>query len=291
MQKIKTVFVSLRPNNWIKNIFLFAPLIFSGKFLELISFSREVLAFIAFCLCSSAVYLLNDILDFDADKLHPVKSKRPIASGELTKRFALFLSLMILSVAFFISSLISVWLCFVVSIYYLLNLFYSLYLKKIEIIDVMTIAFDFELRIWAGSLAIGVIPSVWLQLMTFLLALFLGFTKRRKEIILLGGVAEEHRQVLSMYKVPLLDQFITLCAGLSILAYALYTVSPEIECRGQAKYLIYTLPFVIYGVLRYLYLVWSGKENGDPAEVLLSDVWLLSSVILWGLVVFLILYK
>ena len=291
MLKIKAILISLRPNNWIKNGFLFAPLIFAGKLLQREYFAEEILAFIAFCLCSSATYLINDIIDFQADTLHPVKSQRPIAKGLLSKRIGLLMSIVIFISSLVISLFVHKWLFIILITYYFLNLLYSLYLKKCVIVDVMTIAFDFELRIWAGSVVIGVVPSVWLQMTTFLLALFLGFAKRRQEIFMLGQIAQGHRLVLSNYQVSLLDQFITLCGGLSILAYALYTVSPEVSSRTGTGYLIYTLPFVIYGIFRYLYIVWGGKESSDPVESLLSDIPLLMSVILWGFAIFLILYR
>jgi 4-hydroxybenzoate polyprenyltransferase len=291
MPKIKAILISLRPSNWLKNGFLFAPLIFGGKLFNREYFTKEILAFIAFCLCASAAYLINDVIDFKMDSLHPTKSQRPIIRGILSKTFAIITSILIFILSLLIGLFVHRWLGIILIGYYLINLLYSLYLKQHIIIDVMTIAFDFELRIWAGSVVLGIVPSVWLQMTTFLLALFVAFAKRRQEMFLLGEIASEHRQVLSRYPLPLLDQFISLCAGLSILTYALYTVSPEVQNRIGGGYIIYTLPFVIYGVFRYLYLIWSEKESGNPVEALLSDKPLLASALLWILLILVILYR
>ena len=290
MSKIKAILISLRPKNWIKNGFLFIPLIFSGKLAYPGYLNLELLAVIAFSFCSSAIYLFNDIIDFEADKLHSKKSSRPIAKGQLSRTLAAIIGILLLVACLLFSSFFNKQLFIILLGYSVLNLAYSLYLKQLVIIDVMTIAFNFELRIWAGSVVIGVLPSVWLQMMTFLLAFFLAFAKRRHELSSLKQVASKHRFVLSKYRIALVDQFMTLCAGLTIIAYALYTVSSEATSRLGGKYLIYTFPFVVYGIFRYLYLVQVRKKGGDPVEVLLSDFPLLVNLIVWIATVFIILY-
>jgi len=290
MPKIRALWLSLRPGSWIKNGFLFAPLIFGGKLYLTGSFFRETLAFLAFCCCASGLYLINDLIDRNLDKLHPVKSRRPIASGLISGRAAATAGISLFIISLVVSFMVNPRLAGFTAVYCLFGLAYSFYFKKKVIMDIMSIAFGFELRIWAGSAAIGIVPSVWLQMATFILALFLGFAKRRQEIAVLGSLAPEHRRVLENYPRAFLDQLIGIFAGLSILAYSLYTVSAEVIARTGKESLIYTLPFVIYGVLRYLFLIWTEQDKGDLVRTLLQDTPLLASVLIWIISVIAVLY-
>lgn len=280
---IKSIIVSLRPKHWIKNLFVFLPVLFSGSLFRAGSFADVCASFIIFSLASCSVYLLNDILDRKEDRAHPVKSKRPVAQGIISVRLGLFLSSLFFFLAFMASLFKGKYLILIIISYAALNIVYTLFIKHIPILDVIAIALGFELRVWAGALAIGIQPSIWLESCTFLLALFLGFAKRRGEIVLLGPGAGQHRRVLVEYRGLLLDEFITIASGLTLLAYIIYAIS-------RATYMVYTVPFAIYGILRYLYIIHNNRESGDPTEILVSDKPLLADLALWVISILFILY-
>lgn len=289
--KIKFLCDLLRVKQWVKNAFIFFPLIFSGKLFEPSALISCLIAFWGFCLVASGLYILNDYLDRHKDRLHPGKADRPLVKLQIKKS----------AISLIISGLIGTGLlvCWQVDplvlaaalIYILLHLAYNFFAKRIVIIDVIFIALGFQIRIWAGAMASGVIPSVWLQMCVFLLALFLGFTKRRYEMKTLGEHAVNHRNVLSHYTVYLLDQIIIICSTLAIVFYGLYAMSPDIVNRIGSQDMVYSVVFVIYGIFRYLYVSHVKKQGDDAGEVLASDLPLLINVLLWILYICYLLYN
>ena len=251
---------------------------------SLFTLYQAALAFASFCCIASAVYILNDILDIDADRGHPVKRNRPLASGELSLSFARMLLAVLAAVALGLSLLVSDWvLCFVVA-YFVLNLLYSWQLKHVVILDVFIISAGFMLRILTGTVGLGIEPSQWLLLCGLMVTLFLGFAKRRAELLMLetaGANASVTRRVLDDYSPAMLEQFIAVTAACTILSYGLYTVSPQtLALHGNAN-LIYTLPFVVYGIFRYLFLLHHQSQGSDTAKDLLTDSHLLVTVVGW----------
>lgn len=290
MKLLKLIIIELRPVQWIKNLFLFAGLIFSFSFIRLGPILQSFLGFIIFCLASSSIYILNDIIDRDIDRSHPQKRKRPIASGELNIRFALFASILLAVISMILSAFLNRSFFFVCFSYILLMTVYSLVLKNIVILDVICIAFGFILRAVAGAVAINVEISQWLLLTTFLLALFLGLCKRRYEIVLLRENAQTHRGTLFYYSSYLLDQMIAVVTASTVVTYALYTMAKETYLKFGTRLLGLTVPFVIYGIFRYLYLVHRKEEGGSPEKTLLTDRPLLVDIILWGITAILIIF-
>jgi 4-hydroxybenzoate polyprenyltransferase len=299
------LFFSLRPKQWTKNLVLFAGLLFSKNLLDPYLFLKTSLAFLLFCLLSSSVYLLNDVIDLESDKKHPRKSKRPIASGRLSVKNALGFSVAFSLLGILFSFLLDMSFGLSALVYLLLMLLYSLYLKKIVIMDVLTISIGFILRAVAGALVIHVEISSWLLVCTILLALFLILSKRRHEIVLLNselGVrnaesphptpnsAIETRQILSEYSPHLLDQMISIVSAALVMAYALYTMSPETIGKFNTRGLAFTIPLVLYGLFRYLYLIYRKEEGGNPETTLLQDKPLLICCALWIITVGIILY-
>jgi 4-hydroxybenzoate polyprenyltransferase len=277
----KGLVISARPSHWVKNAIIFAALIFAKEYGQPEKIGLAALAFAAFCLGTSAVYLFNDVIDRENDKKHPIKSKRPIASGKVPISAAFTLAAFLLLAGSAISILVNVPTLIALILYVVINLAYSLYLKHLVIIDVMTIAAGFILRAVAGGLAISVPISPWLLVCTTLLALFLGFGKRRHELSLLTDGATGHRKSLEHYSVPFLDQMISVVTASTVVAYAFYTLSPEVVERFHTKWLSSTIPFVIYGIFRYQYLIFKRDEGGSPTQMLLTDPPLLICVMLW----------
>jgi len=284
------ILTTMRIRQWTKNLFVLSPLLFSQHLFDHTTLLRSVAAFIFFSLLASSVYFFNDIIDRKKDGKHPVKQHRPIASGKLPLSVAWTIVAFLLTIVIVGAFFISIHFLYTVLSYLLLNVVYSLYLKEAVIIDVMTIAASFILRIVAGAFAIEVPISEWLLICTSLLALFLGFSKRRHEITLLEGSASTHRPVLLEYSTYFLDQMISLVTASTLIGYMLYTVSDESVLKFGSKNLLYTVPFVLYGLFRYLYLVHQKKTGGDPTAELLTDKPLLLNVFLWALAVILIIY-
>ena len=285
-----SLLLSLRPNQWTKNLFVFFGLIFGEKLFDPASAVRAVIAFCVFCLLSGVVYLVNDVGDRDADRLHPRKSRRPIASGEVTPKvaivFAALLAVFAVTVAFWLSTGFGV----VGVIYLVLLTLYSIWLKHLVILDVLTLSMGFVLRAWGGAEAVSVTVSHWLLLLTLLLALFLALSKRRAELTLLAGDATTHRPILAEYSPYLVDQMISVVTASTLLAYALYTIDQETIAKFGTDRLLWTVPFPLYGILRYLYLVHRREGGGNPSEILISDRPLLACVALWGVSVVLLVY-
>jgi 4-hydroxybenzoate polyprenyltransferase len=280
---------TMRPKQWPKNGFVFAALIFDKQLTDPLAFSRTLLGFVLFCLVSSAVYIINDLTDVEADRQHPTKRKRPIPSGQLSPAVASGAVVLILVIAFPLAYLLSPLFALIILIYFLLNLAYSFWIKHIPILDVMVLASFYVLRVGAGVVLIQVARfSPWLYVFTIFLALYLGVGKRRAELTLLAEGANAHRKVLEGYNIPLLDQLITIVSSATIFTYSLYTFSAVNLPDNHAMML--TIPFVIYGIFRYLYLIQIEQSGGAPEEVLFSDRPLQLTLLLWGLAVLIIFY-
>jgi 4-hydroxybenzoate polyprenyltransferase len=284
------LFASLRPEQWTKNLFVFAGLLFGGRLLDGESVALAVATFAIFCALSGSVYLFNDVADRDADRAHPLKSGRPIATGELSVRTALIVAGLLGAAAIQAAALLSVALGAVAGAYLILLLLYSTFLKHIVIVDVLTIAAGFVLRAVAGAVAVTVPISHWLLVCTTLLALFLALSKRRHELTLLAEGATEHRRILTEYTPYLLDQMVGVVTASTLVAYAIYATSTETAQRLGTDRLGLTIPFVLYGIFRYLYLVHQKRGGGSPSTLLLRDTPLLVCVALWVASVILILY-
>jgi 4-hydroxybenzoate polyprenyltransferase len=283
--------LSLRPNQWTKNLIVFAGLIFGQRLLDATAVVSAGLAFVVFCLLSGVVYLVNDVRDREADRLHPVKSRRPIASGAVAPSVALGMAVVLTAVALGLAFLtISVPFGLVATSYVVLLALYSMSLKHLVILDVLTIAVGFVLRAWGGAVAVHVSVSHWLLILTLLLALFLGLSKRRAELVALADGARGHRRSLAEYSPYLLDQMISVVTASTLVAYAFYTIDPETVAKFGTDRLLWTVPFPLYGIFRYLYLVHQREGGGNPSEMLLTDRPLLGCVALWGAAVVLILY-
>ena len=281
---------SLRPEQWTKNLIIFGGLLFGQRLFDLHSIIYASAAFAVFCALSGVVYLLNDVADRDADRSHPLKRHRPIASGELSTSAALVAAAIIGIVALTASFLLRKEFGFFAAAYVGLLAFYSGPLKHVVIVDVLTIAIGFVLRAAAGAAVIDVPISNWLLFITILGALFLALSKRRHELVLLADDATSHRPILQEYTPYLLDQMISVVTASTLVAYAFYTVNPETVEKFHTNHLGLTLPFLLYGIFRYLYLVHQKEGGGSPAEMLLNDRPLLLCVALWALAVALIIY-
>lgn len=286
-----SLLVSLRPDQWHKNLIVFAALIFAVKLLDPAALARATAAFLIFCAVSSVVYLINDVADRDQDRQHPVKRLRPIASGELSPgtalTFAAVLGAAALAIAFWLRPAFGV----AAAAYLALFVVYTGSLKHIVVLDVMTIAVGFVLRAVAGGLVIDVHISNWLLVCTMLGALFLGLAKRRHEMTLLADGAGGHRKILEEYDTYLLDQMIGVVAASTMVAYIIYCASPETRAYFGTEWMVLTTPFPIYGLFRYLYLVHRKAGGGNPSDLLLNDRPLLACVLLWGLTSVLIIYR
>ncbi|MEW6026270.1 MAG: decaprenyl-phosphate phosphoribosyltransferase [Planctomycetota bacterium] len=290
---------SLRPKQWTKNLFVFAALAFSRNLTNTTLLTKTLETFVVFCLLSSACYIINDILDAKADRLHPVKSKRPIASGRLSVPVALIIAVILLVISVFWAARLSIGaklsagpaipFFHITLSYFVLQILYSLALKKAIILDALAIATGFVLRMVAGAVAIDIAISSWLYICTISLSLFIAFCKRRAEMTVLE-TPENHRPVLGQYSPYLLDQMISALTASTIIAYALYTLSEETVAKLGSQNMLLTIPFVVYGIFRYLYLVHQKQQGGEPENIILADKPLLVSILLWGAVVVLILY-
>ena len=281
---------SLRPSQWTKNLIIFGGLLFGQRLFDVPSVVAASAAFVVFCALSGVVYLLNDVADREADRKHPLKRHRPIASGALSTSTALaaagVIGILALGAAFWLRFEFGVF----AAAYVALLAFYSGPLKHVVIIDVLTIAIGFVLRAVAGAVAIDVPISHWLLILTILLALFLALSKRRHELVLLADGATSHRPILEEYSPYLLDQMIAVVTASTLISYVIYTVSPETVQKFHTDYLGLTLVFPLYGIFRYLYLVHQKEGGGSPSDMLLNDRPLLACVALWAIAVAAIIY-
>jgi 4-hydroxybenzoate polyprenyltransferase len=286
---LTALFKTMRPRQWTKNVFIFAALVFDKQLFIVDSFLRTLAGFALFCLISSCVYIFNDLADVEADRQHPEKKNRPIASGKLPVSAAWTAGIVFVIVALGLAYLLAPAFAVVVATYFVLNLAYSLWLKHIAILDVLIISAGFVLRVGAGVTLIAVERfSPWLYIVMFLLSLFLGFGKRRAELALLAHGAGSHRKVLDGYTLPLLDQYIMIVSGTTIVAYSLYTFSAPNVPENHSMML--TIPFMVYAIFRYLYLIEVKHAGGTPEEVLLSDRPFQLSMLLWAVTVIVIFY-
>ncbi len=287
---LKSLVRLARPSQWLKNGVVLAALVFSGEAIHTSALEIAALAVATFCLLSSSVYVLNDLVDRDKDRRHPLKKGRPIASGQVSPATAISFCALLLVVALAGAWFIN-WSFFIISLgYVVLNLSYSFWLKNVVIVDAMSIAVGFVLRAYAGAYAIEVPASKWLLINTLFLALFLAFGKRRHELVFLEDDAASHRTILSKYSPYLLDQLIGIVTASVVVVYMLYTFSPEVSTKLGTENLFLTIPFVIYGIFRYLYLIHQEEKGGSPTRVLISDRPILVNVILWLATVVLVLY-
>jgi len=287
---LKNIIRLIRPSHWIKNGVVLAGLIFAGKAEDTPLVEKALLTMIAFCFLASSVYVLNDIIDRKRDHVHPLKRNRPIASGAISVPVAGVIGLVLTLIGLIISFEMGLHVFYVSLAYLILNFLYTILLKNIVIIDVMTIAAGFVLRALAGVVAIRVELSGWLLITTYVLALFLGLGKRRHELILLQDDAGSHRKILEKYSPYLLDQLIGVVTASTVITYLFYTLSSDVKAKLHTSYLYITIPFVIYGIFRYLYLVHKEERGGSPTTLLLNDRPLLFDVVLWLASVIIILY-
>jgi 4-hydroxybenzoate polyprenyltransferase len=289
---IRAIFQQLRVRQWTKNLVLFAGVIFAHESRDPQALARSAAGFLAFCLLASVVYILNDIIDIESDRIHPKKRSRPLASGRISLPAAwIMLGLLFLGGAA-LSVKLGVRFAPVAGGYLALNILYTLVLKRIAMVDVLSISIGFVLRAVAG-VAVLVDPvdlSPWLLLCTFFLALFLAVGKRRNERVLLQDQAQHHRRTLADYPPELVDQMIPVVTAATVISYSIYTVAPGTIERVGGPQLVYTVPFVVFGVFRYLYLVFRRMQGGSPSDTLLTDVPTLVNIVLWLGAVLLILY-
>jgi 4-hydroxybenzoate polyprenyltransferase len=286
---LKALFKTMRPRQWTKNVFIFAALVFDKQLFVVDSFLRTAAGFALFCLISSSVYIFNDLADIEADRMHPEKKKRPIPSGQLSVGAAWAAGILLVAIALGLGYLLAPAFAGVVGLYFLINMAYSKWLKHIPIVDVLIIAAGFVLRVGAGVTLIDVERfSPWLYVVMTLLSLFLGFGKRRAELALLTHGAGSHRKVLDGYTIPLLDQYIMIVSSTTIVAYSLYTFSaPNVPANHT---MMLTIPFVVYTIFRYLYLIHVDDEGGSPEEILLTDRPFQIAMVLWAITVFIVFY-
>jgi decaprenyl-phosphate phosphoribosyltransferase len=283
----------LRPWQWSKNFFVMLPLFFGGELFNTKAITSGIITMLAFCFTASAVYCFNDIFDSEADRRHPVKCNRPIASGKIskTKAYILMTFMIILAVAtlFFLPTKL-IETATVIGVYFVMNICYCGWLKRFAIIDVCVVATGFVLRILAGGVATDVTLSKWIVLMTFLLTLFLSFAKRRDDVLRMMATGEAPRQNTSKYNLTFIDQAITVIASVTLVCYIMYTVSPDVNVRSGSQYLYLTSVFVLLGLLRYLQVALVFKKSGDPTHVLLTDHFLQATLAAWLLSFIIIIY-
>lgn len=290
---MKKTLLLIRPQQWIKNGFVLIPMFFGGRLLNVDDAIASVVTFFAFSFVASAIYCFNDIIDVEADRRHPVKCHRPIASGAVSvpTAYALMVILALLSalLLFFLPQRAGE-TAGIVAFYFLLNMAYCLWLKRHAIIDVCTVAFGFVLRILAGGMACEVAVSNWLVLMTFLLALFLSFAKRRDDVLRMNETGEPPRRNTIRYNLTFVNQAITVTGTVTLVCYIMYTVSPEVVSRFHAPYLYLTSIFVLVGLLRYMQLTVVDEVSGDPTKILLRDRFTQAIVVAWIMSFSLIIY-
>ncbi len=287
---LRGLLVEMRPLEWSKNLLVFSGLIFSRSLTDQHNLALSIAAFAVFCCASSAVYLFNDLSDIDEDREHPIKCHRPLASGSLNVNLARTVMVALFAAAAAGSLALSHGFALIVGTYLAICLAYSLKLKDFVILDVILIAAGFVLRAVSGAVIINVEVSEWLVLCTSMVALLVGFGKRRHELVLLEAAAESHRRNLSEYSVAFLDSIMNICAGAAVLTYALYTRADETVARVGSNAMLLTIPFVVYGVFRYLFLIHKRQAGGDPVQILFRDRPTLLNLILWIVTAGLIIY-
>ena len=289
-QRVSALFVLARPRQWLKNGLVLAALLFSHRLFIARDATLAGLGFVAFCALSSLAYVLNDITDREADRLNPAKRDRPLARGDLSVSEAAWFALALASISFILSLALGRDFLAIAVLYIMLQFAYSLWAKQFVVIDVVVVAIGFVLRAFAGGAAIAVEVSPWLAFITFVLALLLVLGRRRHELVAMGDGAAAHRGALSQYSIRLIDQMIAIVAGATLVSYMIYTASAEVEAKLGTRHLYLTVPFVAFGILRYLYLIDERNEGDDPAQLLTRDKPLLLAVTLWIAADILLLY-
>ncbi|MBW1854563.1 MAG: decaprenyl-phosphate phosphoribosyltransferase [Deltaproteobacteria bacterium] len=284
------IFKTMRPRQWTKNLILFAALIFSQSLFQLSMLRDNITAFIIFCFLSGSVYILNDLIDLEQDRNHPKKCKRPLASGKLKPSVAIISGIILVALSLISAFCLNINFAWIALGYFILQIVYSTLLKHIVILDVLTVSAGFVLRAIAGGEVIEVPISSWLLICTILLALFLALGKRRHELLLLEENAVNHRKILYEYSPGLLDQMISVTTASTVITYALYTMSAETIKKFQTDNLKYTIPFVLYGIFRYLYLIHQRQEGGSPEKILLNDKPLIINIILYLITIWFFIY-
>jgi len=282
MNKLSELFKLLRVSQWHKNTFVLLGFFVLGDYNNYGLLFKAIITFITFCLASSSVYIFNDYRDIEADRNHPIKKNRPLASGIIQAKPALFMALILCLASLIVAFSIGVMALVIISLYVLNNLIYSLFLKRHPIIDVFQIGFGFMLRIFAGTVGIGIYISEWMLLTGFMISLLIGFSKRFAELSN-NPAPQNHREVLQAYSLEILKSFMIIMASATIITYSLYTLSPRsVELHGTTN-LIYTTPFVIYGIFRFLYLILFHQSGDDPSYQIFKDKQLVITIILWAL--------
>lgn len=289
-QTIRGLLGEMRPKEWTKNLLVFSGLIFSRSLLDSHNVAVSLGGFAAFCMVSSGVYLFNDLCDLENDRNHPVKRNRPLASGVLNVNVARIVMLLLFAGAIFLAFSLSAAFAVIIGIYLAINIAYSLRLKHLVILDVIIISSGFVLRAVSGAVILNVEVSAWLVLCTSMVALLVGFGKRRHELVLLTDAAASHRASLDDYSTEFLDAMMTICGGAGVITYALYTMSEDTVNRFGTRNLLVTLPFVIYGIFRYLFLIHKRQAGGDPVQLLFRDRASFINILLWILAVCAVIY-
>lgn len=287
---LKSIFLTLRPRQWIKNIIVFAGLLFSQNFFNPSKAWTVFCAVLIFCAASSSIYLINDALDAEQDRLHPHKKHRPIAAGHLKISLALSIAVILMAFSASAAFMLHTGFFFLLAAYIIIETLYSLYWKHIVIIDIFCIACGFLLRVLAGAVVIDAPISSWLLICTIFLSLFLALGKRRSEFVLLEESARDHRQVLANYSLAFIDQLISIVTAATIFSYVLYTFSPETIIKFKTHNLVYTVTFVVYGIFRYLYLIYQKKLGGSPERLLFTDKPLLANLLFYLTTVVVVIY-
>ena len=291
--RITILFRLLRPQQWLKNIFVLLPLFFGGALLQQAPLLQALIAFISFCMVASAIYCLNDVVDAPADRLHDIKRHRPVASGAVTTRQALSIAAILTLAAIALPMTLpqTGWkVAAVITAYALINIAYCLWIKQIAVLDVCVIAFGFVMRLIAGSTATDIPLSHWIVLMTFLLTLFMALSKRRDDVLKYDNTGIIIRKNITRYNITFLNQAITITATITIVCYIMYTVSPEVTQRFHNTYIYLTSLPVIIGILRYIQLTIVDGKSGSPTHIMLHDTFLQIVLLLWTLSFFIILY-
>ncbi len=289
MKKLNDIIICARPRQWIKNVLVLAPVVFE-KVTDPIILIKFAGAFVLFCFAASATYLLNDILDRDRDREHPLKQNRPIAAGRISVATALCVSVLMGIGALILSYNLGIFFGVFVSAYILLHLLYSLFAKMVIVLDVIIIAIGFVIRVEAGGAIVDVPSTPWIILTTFFLALFLGLAKRRAELLSLGDTAAEHREVLGQYTVEMLDRFLITAGGCAVISYAMFAVSTHAVEKFQTTNLVYTVPFVLFCLFRFYYLTTLNERSDNPTDLILGDWPFLAGMLSWLLSVIVILH-
>jgi decaprenyl-phosphate phosphoribosyltransferase len=280
----------LRPKHWVKNAFLFIPLFFAGEIFHVDKLAQMMIAFLSFSLIASSIYILNDYRDIEADRMHPVKCKRPLASGEVSKSAAIALFIICVFASYALAYTVREKLVFVISIYFVLNLFYCLGLKNVSILDIMILSAGFVLRVKADGVTAKVPISEWLNIMIFLLALFMAIAKRRDDILIKMDTGKEMRKAAKGYNMDFLNVMLALVSAVIIVAYLMYTISPETQVRFKTYRLYYTTLFVIGGLLRYLQITYVENNTGSPTKILYKDRFIQLTILLWVLSFYVLIY-